>query len=196
MEAKMPRTLILLFHRDLSRSKANAALADAARGVDGVEVIDVQGRYPSGIIDMSTDAEREAQMLLGADRIVLQFPIQWYSTPALLKAWQDAVLTRMYYIFPEREGDRLRGTPIMVAATAGNVPEAYRPGGANHFSVDEIFTPLKATAYRCALPWRQPYLVFAADKLGDSELQAAADGYVDAIRAFIAATPRSDKKAA
>lgn len=32
------------------------------------------------------------------------FLIQWYSTPPLLKAWQDAVLTRMYYIAYESEG--------------------------------------------------------------------------------------------
>ncbi len=186
----MSETLILLFHRDLSRSKANAALSKAASAVSGVKVVDMQARYPTGVIDMSTDAEAEAAMLLGADRIVLQFPIQWYSTPALLKAWQDAVLTRMYYVFAKTEGAGLTGTPLMVAATAGNVPEAYTRDGANYYTVDELLTPLKATAYRCGLPWHTPYVVFAADKLDPDVLDAAGEGYVRALEDFIAATPR------
>lgn len=119
----MTKTLILLFHPDLSRSKSNAALAAVAANVPGFEIVNMQSAYPSGM-DMFQDGEREAGRLLSADRIVLQFPIQWYSTPPLLKAWQDAVLTRMYYIAYEREGRQLEGRPLMIAATAGNVPEA------------------------------------------------------------------------
>lgn len=187
----MPKTLVLLFHHDLNQSKANAALVDAAGTVETVEVIDMQVRYPHGLIDMFTDGEREAQMLLGADRIVLQFPVQWYSTPALLKIWQDAVLTRMYYVFAETEGDRLAGTSIMIAATLGNKVDAYSREGQNHYSVDEIFTPLKATAHRCGLVWHEPYLVFTADKLDNTELQVAANRYAQVLKKFIAITPQT-----
>lgn len=187
----MSKTLILLFHRDLSKSKANAALSTAATNVKDVEVIDMQARYPNGEIDMFTDADSEAAMLLSADRIVLQFPIQWYAPPALLKSWQDAVLTRMYYIFAENEGDRLVGTPLMIAVTAGNVPDAYARDGQNYFSVDELFNPLKATAYRCGLPWHDPFVVYAADKLEPDALDAAAIGYVRALEQFIFSTPQN-----
>ncbi len=192
----MIQTLILLFHPDLARSKANAALQAAAGTIPGVEVVDMYARYPGGHIDMHTDAAAEARALLAADRIVLQFPIQWYSTPALLKAWQDAVLTRMYYIHAATEGERLAGTPLMIAATAGNTPEAYGPGGANHFSMDDLLSPLKATALRCGLPWHAPHLVFRADRLEPVELAAAQDSYVRALADFIAATTILDQTAA
>lgn len=185
----MTKTLILLFHRDLAKSKANAAMIAAARALPDVEIVDIQARYPDAKIDMFTDAAIDAAMLLGADRIVLQFPIQWYSTPALLKAWQDAVLTRMYYIKADTEGSRLAGTPLMIAATAGNVPEAYGRGGQNHFTMDELLTPLKATAFRCGLPWHDPYLVFTADRLSPEALTEAAERYVAALQTFIDATP-------
>lgn len=183
----MSRTLILLFHRDIATSSANRALRDRAAALPGVEIIDMQGLYPDGQIPPFTDTE--AQRLLSADRIVLQFPIQWYSTPALLKTWQDSVLTRMFYVFPETEGDRLMGTPLMVAATAGNIPGAYGRDGANRFTITEILTPLRATAHRCGLPWQDPYIVFCADRLDEAALTDAADGYADALKAFIAATP-------
>jgi hypothetical protein len=82
----MTKTLILIFPPDLNRSKANATIAAAAVDLPGVEVVDMQALYPSGQIDV----DAEVQRLLSADRLVLQFPVQWYSTPPLLKAWQEA----------------------------------------------------------------------------------------------------------
>ena len=185
----MNKTLILLFHPDITKSRANAALAAAARQLPDTEVVDMQARYPSGQIDMFTDGAAEAEMLLGASRIVLQFPIQWYSTPALLKAWQDAVLTRMYYVKADTEGARLTGTPLMIAATAGNVAEAYGPGGQNHYTFGEVLTPLKALAHRCGLPWHAPHILFAAGHLSDGALADAATHYVAALKRFSAWVP-------
>ncbi|UDF29141.1 UNVERIFIED_ORG: NAD(P)H-dependent oxidoreductase [Roseateles sp. XES5] len=169
----MSKTLILLFHPDLNRSRANAALAGAARRLPDVEVVDMYALYPDGQID----ADREVARLLSADRLVFQFPIQWYSTPPLLKAWQDAVLTRMYYIAYKTEGCRLEGKPLLVVATAGNVPEAYAPDGANKFTMAELLRPLEATAHRCGLPWQPPFLVYRADKRDDLSLHSAAKEY-------------------
>ena len=182
----MPKTLVLMFHRDSAKSVANAALFRAAQGVAGVQAIDVQARYPNGHIDIMTDAETEAQQVLGAARSVLQFPVQWYGTPAILKTWQDAVLTRMYYIHAQTEGARLVGTPLMLAASFGNVAQAYGRDGQNHYSVDEIFTPLKATARRCGLIWHPPHLTFSADTLAPAALDRAAQSYASALRDFAA----------
>jgi Putative NADPH-quinone reductase (modulator of drug activity B) len=84
-------TVILVFHPDLRRSRANRALLDAASKLAELEVVDMSALYPDGRIDVDVEVGR----LIAAERLVLQFPVQWYSTPPLLKAWQDAVLTRM-----------------------------------------------------------------------------------------------------
>ena len=171
------KTLILVFHPALARSKANAALATAAAALPDTDVVDMQALYPDGVVD----ADREVTRLLAADRIVLQFPIYWYSTPPLLKAWQDAVLTRMYYIAYETEGRRLKGTPILVVATAGNQPEAYSPTGRNLFPLETLLSPLQATAYRCGLPWASPFLVYRSGALTDAERAEAAELYAARI---------------
>jgi len=181
----MPRTLVLMFHPDPARSKANAALARAAATLPGVEVIDMQAACPDGL-DLYRDGAAEAARLLAADRIVLQFPVQWYSTPPLLKAWQDAVLTRMFYIHYDAEGRHLEGTPLMIAATAGNLPEAYRPGGANMFGMNDLFAPLRATAHRCALQWAEPFILYRAGDLSPAQLEQAAAGYAEALARWIA----------
>ncbi|MFB5744925.1 NAD(P)H-dependent oxidoreductase [Cedecea sp. P7760] len=176
----MHKTLILLFHPDLSRSNANAALGKEAANLDNVEVVDIQALYPEGI-DIYRDGEREAARLLSADRIVLQFPIHWYSMPAIMRQWQDAVLTRMFYLNYEEEGQKLEGTPLFVAVTAGNVEESYRPDGRNLFTIESLLAPLRATAHRCGLIWRSPFVVYTADKLEPVGLKAKAEEYVMAL---------------
>jgi glutathione-regulated potassium-efflux system ancillary protein KefG len=191
----MSDTLILLFHPDPRRSRANAALASAAAELAGVEIVDMATTYPEGI-DLTQDGEREAARLLSADRIVLQFPLQWYSTPPLLKAWQDAVLTRMFYVAYDVEGSRLEGTPIMLAVTAGNKAEAYRPGGRNMFAMMEVLTPLRATANRCGLPFAEPHVLYEADKLPADALKAAGAAYAAALARWIDDTSPAQRKRA
>ena len=176
----MRKTLILIFHPDLSRSNANAMLAAAASSLPDTEILDMQALYPDGRID----ADVETARLLAAERIVLQFPVQWYSTPPLLKAWQDAVLTRMFYIRYDSEGRQIEGTPLLVAATAGNVPEAYAPDGANLFPLAELMKPLRATANRCSLPWFEPFFVYRADKLDGLALDHVGRRYIRHLNAW------------
>jgi putative NADPH-quinone reductase len=182
-EDAMPNTLILLFHPTYAASNANRALCEAASDLPGVTIVDMQAEYPDSVID----ADAEVARLLAADRIVFQFPVQWYSTPPLLKAWQDAVLTRMFYLAYESEGRLLEGKSLLIAVTAGNVPEAYAPGGQNRFSLRELMRPLEATAHRCRLVWQEPFLLYAAHKADAEALQLAGAHYAGRIRRMPAA---------
>ncbi|WP_454883616.1 NAD(P)H-dependent oxidoreductase [Sphingomonas oryzagri] len=175
---------ILLFHSDYPRSKANRALAESAASIDGVEVCEVASRSKPEAIDV----DAEVAHLLRVDRLILQFPINWYSTPPLLKVWQDHVLTRMYYIKAQEEGDRLAGLPVMIAATAGNVPEAYAPDGVNLFALEELLKPLHSTANRCGWQWADPFIVYRANRLNPEELAIEADRYAARIGEWVAST--------
>lgn len=184
-------TLILLFHPNPSRSRANAALAKAAASLNEVEIADMAALYPEGL-DMERDGEREAARLIGADAIVLQFPMQWYSTPALIKTWQDTVLTRMGYIHPETEGGRLAGKPVMIAATMGAEEETYRREGRNRVTVEELLVPLRTTANRFAMDWRKPFLLYDAKALDDPTLAKAGADYRDALSRFASSSSQAE----
>jgi len=180
----MAQTCILVFHPDLSKSTANAAMAKAAENLPDTEVTDMASRYPTGQIDLDAEVDR----LLSAGRIVLQFPVQWYSTPPLLKAWQDAVLTRMVYLRYEEEGRGIEGKSLLVAATAGNTPEAYAASGGNLFPLEELLRPLEATAHRCGLVWQRPFLVYRANKLTAADAIRVGDGYARRLDSGATAT--------
>ena len=169
-------TQIFYFHPGYLPSRTNAAMAEAARSIEGVDVHDVYAAYPDRVIDIAAEADR----LIGAQRIVFQFPVHWYSTPSLMKEWQDQVLTWMFYLEPDF-GAKLAGTPLMVSATAGNVASAYGPGGVNLFPLEDLLKPLQSTASRCGLKWCDPFLVYRADRLSDEERTATGDRYRNRI---------------
>ena len=152
--------LMLLFHSDFAKSQANRVLVDALTPRGDVEVIDMYALYPSGEIDLDAEVAR----LIAAERLILQFPVNWYAPPPLVQAWQNSVLTRMFYIHAQDEGERIRGLPLLVAATAGNTPDAYAPEGMNLFSLEELHKPLHSTAHRCAMTWSDPFLVYGANR--------------------------------
>jgi putative NADPH-quinone reductase len=181
----MTDTLVLLFHPCLAKSKANAALANAAATLPGVEVVDMYALYGDGAIDAPVEIRR----LLDAKRVALQFPVQWYAPPALLQAWKDAVLTHMYYIAPETEGSRLEGTPLLVAATAGNTQAAYSADGINLFPLNDMMRPLIATASRCGLPWAKPFYVYETNRLDTAGLQESAERYRAHLHDWIHSPP-------
>ena len=79
--------LLVLAHPALERSRANRALAKAAKGLSGVTFKDLYEAYP----DFAVDIETEQTDLIAHDVVALQFPLFWYSTPALMKEWLDLV---------------------------------------------------------------------------------------------------------
>lgn len=68
------------------------------------------------------------------------------------------------------------------------MPEAYSPTGQNLFPLSELLNPLHAAAYRCALPWVEPFLLYKAGKLDEAALAGAARDYIQVLRELAAET--------
>ena len=169
-------TVLLLAHPDLAASRANRALLAGVTGLPAVEVADLYALYPDGRIDASVERER----LLRADRLVFQFPLNWYSTPALLKQWQDAVLTPLFYLEPDIAA-ATTGLPLLAATTTGGPAASYQPGSPTGMTLDELFAPLRATARKCGWLWQAPFAVHDVRNLDDAALLRAGEAYRSAI---------------
>ena len=168
-------TVLLLAHPDFDASRANRALLSGLTGVPGLEVIELYALYPDGRIDAPVERER----LLRATRLVFQFPLQWYSTPALLKQWQDAVLTPLFYLEPEVAASTA-GLPLFAATTTGGPSASYRAGGTT-MTMEDLFAPLRATARKCGWRWQIPFAVHDVRNLDDASLQRAGEEYRSAL---------------
>ncbi len=168
-------TIVLLFHPNRSASRVNATLAAALDGLEGVTVRDMYALYPDGRIDVA--AEQAA--IADADRIVLQFPMYWYSTPPLLKAWEDDVLT--YGWAYGSTGTALHGKELLVAVSPGAAAENYTRDGAFGYTVTELLRPLQATSNLIGTTYLAPFVTAGSMSLSDDALADAARDYAAAV---------------
>lgn len=171
----MDKVLILYAHPLHAHSQANATLRRAAQGMPGVTVCDLYETYPEFVIDVI----REQASLLDHAALVLQFPLQWYSAPALLKEWLDAVLEEGW-AYGQR-GDKLQGKAMLCAVTAGGAEQAYGPAGANRYTVEELLRPFELTARLCGMRYLRPFVTYGARRLAGGVIDARAHGYAEVL---------------
>ncbi|BCG61610.1 hypothetical protein PUR_50350 [Paenibacillus sp. URB8-2] len=111
------------FRSSLANSVVNKMWVDRLHQEEDVTVHDLYAEYP----DKQINVEREQQLLLEHDRIVFQFPLYWYSSPSLLKEWQDVVLT--YGWAYGSQGMKLHGKEFGLAISTGGAEPLIRREG-------------------------------------------------------------------
>ena len=175
----MRRILILFAHPVLERSRVNRRLLAAVREISGVTVHDLYDAYPTLYID----TKREQRLLVEHDVIVFQHPFYWYSTPAILKEWQDLVLEHGWAY--GHGGTQLRGKITFNAITTGGPEAAYRRGGYNRFTIRELLAPWDQTAHLCGMRFLAPFAVHAALRIaGDDDVAQPRAAYRQLIEAL------------
>ncbi|SMQ81612.1 Putative NADPH-quinone reductase (modulator of drug activity B) [Bacillus sp. OV166] len=167
------KTLVLVFHPNLTASRVNRRLTEEMEKQSNVTVRHVYEVYPDEKIDVAT----EQKLLEQHDRIVLQFPFYWYSTPPLLKKWADEVLT--YGWAYGSKGDKLHGKELLIAVSAGAPKENYSPDGNFKYTVPELLRPLQATSNLIGTRYLTPFILHGVMQLlSDEELEQSAKDYV------------------
>lgn len=175
----MARVLVLIAHPAFENSRVNRHLAAAVRDLPGVTFHDLYEAYP----DFDVDVRREQALLLEHDTLVLQHPFYWYSTPALVKQWEDLVLEHGWAY--GTGGHALRGKRWLSAITTGGREEAYQPDGHNRFTMRQLLAPIEQTAHLCGMTFLPPFVVHGTHRLDATQIAEAARDYryvVDALR--------------
>jgi glutathione-regulated potassium-efflux system ancillary protein KefG len=176
----MTKLIVYYAHPGHKHSHINRFMARAAEALDGITFVDLYRDYPR--FDIDTD--REQQRLLEHDVVLFQFPLFWYSTPSIVKEWQDLVLEHGFAY--GSDGDRLAGKRMMLAVTAAGPEEAYSAGGYQHYSLRDFLRPLEQTARLCSMRFTAPYVLYSSLKAPSTgDVEPHVDGYrrlLEAIR--------------
>lgn len=173
------KILILFAHPALEKSRVNRHLVRAVCDLDGVTFSDLYERYP----DFDIDVKREQELLAAHDVIVLHHPFFWYSTPAIIKEWEDLVLEHGWAY--GHEGNELRGKLALNAMTAGGREEAYTTDGLNRLTVRDFLAPIEYSFRLCGVDYLPPFVVHGTHRLDEQEILAHAEDYrrvVEALR--------------
>ncbi|MCH4569843.1 NAD(P)H-dependent oxidoreductase [Bacillus sp. ES1-5] len=91
----------------------------------------VEQKHATKTNNFSTDIQEEQEKLLWADFVIFQFPLWWYSVPAILKGWFDRVFASGFIYSRDERYDtgRLKGRKAMLSITTGSPKHAYTPYG-------------------------------------------------------------------
>ena len=161
------KVLILLGHPNFGQSKANKAMIDSVRSLDGVRIMDVYAEEFS--------LENYKEPFEQASVVVLQFPFYWASAPSEIKRWLDEVFFQL--------GDVRAGKKLLVATTTISEYEAYRSGGRNGFTMDELLRPYQITAKVAQMEWLTPFALHSAGD--DDSVKAGAARYGALIESLV-----------
>ena len=167
----MARVLILFAHPVLEKSRVHHSLLKAASGLQDITINDLYQNYP----DFDIDVKKEKKLLLANDIIIWQHPFYWYSSPALLKQWQDLVLEHGWAY--GKNGTALAGKKIFNVLTSGGTSNAYRQGGNNKYPIREFLKPFEQTASLCEMTYWPPFWIPGVHRMEKLQIEQYSSQY-------------------
>jgi len=146
-----------------------------------------ESKHAFAAATQAADVVAEQRKLLWADAVILQFPLWWFSMPAILKGWFDRVFACgfAYGIGQhggERWGDRygegsLLGRRALVSVTIGGRAPHYSARGVNG-ALEDVLWPLQhGTLYYPGLAVLEPFTLYQADRLTPEQWPELAERY-------------------
>ncbi|MBH5128649.1 NAD(P)H-dependent oxidoreductase [Streptomyces sp. PU10] len=166
------------------------AVVDAAdygeQATSPLRVVSNSGRaFEAGALTPDVAAEQEK--LLWADTVIFQFPLWWYTMPAILKGWVDRVFTHRFAYgvgvhdatrYGERFGEgTLRGRRAILSVTVGGPESHYTDRGINGPIEDLLFPIHHGILYYPGLEVLPPFVLHGADRLTEGGFEDAAKAW-------------------
>lgn len=151
------KTIVIVAYPQVANSATSAFLKAAATANDQVVWHELQ---------VSFDLAAEQELLSQADRIIFQFPMYWYSAPAILKQWLDEVwnakLVSQYLV---------KGRELGIVTTVAHPASAFQPGASQQYTIAEILRPFEALAHSLGLKYLPAFPIYQFDQQSDIQRQ-------------------------
>lgn len=141
-------TLLLFAHTFYKDSKVNRQLL-ASLGDKNVKIWNLNEHY----LDNKINVDSEIAQLQNASKIIIQFPMFWFSCPSILKEWCDRVLSNILY----GNKDLLNNKSVRLIVTIGGKREFYESldGG-----IYGILSPLNLSFKHLGARVETPFCIF------------------------------------
>jgi NAD(P)H dehydrogenase (quinone) len=148
---------------------------------------------------LTADVKAEQEKLLWADALILQFPLWWYTMPAILKGWVDRVYAYGFAYGVGEHSDRhwgdrfgqgtLAGKRAMLIVTTGGWKEHYAPRGING-PIDDLLFPINhGILYYPGYDVLPPFVAYRVDRLDDAGLERLAEHLRERMRTLATTAP-------
>ncbi len=137
------------------------------------------------------DVRKEQEKLVWCDVLIFQFPIWWFSMPAILKGWVDRTFTRGFAYKAGRKysAGMFKGKKAIICATTGTSGSLYMPDGIDG-DINHILWPIHNGIFNYTgfdvLP---PHMVWMPGNLSAPERQNELAKWEERVRHLDNETP-------
>ncbi|XP_066124606.1 ribosyldihydronicotinamide dehydrogenase [quinone] isoform X1 [Saccopteryx bilineata] len=151
---------------DITASSSPGALSNPKLFNYGVEAYEAYKKR-----SLTSDIVDEQKKVQEADLVIFQFPLYWFSVPAILKGWMDRVLCQGFaFDFPEfYDSGFLKDKLALLSITTGSTAEMYTKTGVSG-DFRYLLWPLQhGTLHFCGFKVLDPQISFAPEFASEEE---------------------------
>lgn len=148
---------------------------------------------------LTDDVKGEQEKLMWADVVILQFPLWWYSMPAIMKGWVDRVYSAGFAYGNgehnnKRWGDRygegkMLGKRAMVVVTVGGWKEHYSPRGICGPIHDLLFPITHGMLYYTGFEVLPSFVMYQSDRADEAVFNATTEEFRKRLRELSSTQP-------
>jgi putative NADPH-quinone reductase len=180
------KTLIVVAHSSIETSVVNKRwIQELKKYPEKYTVHELYQVYP----EEKKDVGKEQKLIESHDNLILQFPIQWFNCPSLMKEWLDEVFT-YGWAYGSNGGDHLKGRKVALAVTAGIRQSDYTENGRYQHTLEQILIPFETTLFYCDANYRSIYAFYgeegAPGATEEEELEPDDDALTKSAKGYVA----------
>jgi NAD(P)H dehydrogenase (quinone) len=120
---------------------------------------------------LAPDIQAELDKLLWCDLLILNFPLYWFSVPAILKGWIDRVLVSGICYGGMRFYDQggLTGKKALLSLSLGGQPHMFGEGAIHGYLEDMLRPLLRGTLAYVGLSVLSPFVAWHVPYISDQQ---------------------------
>ncbi|WP_100407781.1 NAD(P)H-dependent oxidoreductase [Bacillus solitudinis] len=153
------KTLVVVAHPSIETSVINKRwIKELKQYPEKYTVHELYKIYPEGKINI----EKEQKLIESHENLILQFPVQWFNCPSLLKKWLDDVFA-YGWAYGSNGGDHLKDRKVALAVSAGIKQSDYSESGRYRHTLEQILVPFETTMFYCGADYCSIYAFYGEE---------------------------------
>ncbi|HBQ85038.1 MAG TPA: NAD(P)H oxidoreductase [Syntrophomonas sp.] len=158
------KTLVIVAHPNIEKSKINKRwIEELKKHPDHYTVHELYTVYP----DEKIDVKAEQKLVEAHGTLILQFPVQWFNCPPLLKKWLDEVVLFGWAF--DYDGGEFTNRTVALAVTAGIKEEDYSETGRYHITLEQLLAPFQTTFLYTQANYKSFFAFYGAEEEPSAE---------------------------
>jgi putative NADPH-quinone reductase len=136
---------------------------------------------------LSDDITSELHKIAWANHIIFQFPLWWFSTPAILKGWLDRILVKGFAYDAGKifNDGLLQGKTASLIVTTQSPESAYQSDGLHQATIDAFLHHIHHTLRFVGIKTLEPFVTYAAFNLDVLQQETIVENFLFYLKKLV-----------